>query len=47
VHVVVLARTRAGVWWRRERLAPWLPPVSRDNEELQIYLRRQGWPRDR
>jgi len=37
----------AGVWWRRERLAPWLPPVSRDNEELQIYLRRQGWLRDR
>ena len=37
----------AGVWWQRERLGPWLPPVSRDNEELQIYLRRQGWLRAR
>jgi hypothetical protein len=30
-------------WWTRERVAAWLPPVSRANEELQIYLRRQGW----
>jgi len=29
--------------WTRERVDTWLPPVSRDNEELQIYLRRQGW----
>jgi hypothetical protein len=29
--------------WTRERVATWLPPLSRDNEELQIYLRRQGW----
>jgi len=35
----------APVWWTRERVATWLPPVSRDNEELQIYLRRQGWLR--
>jgi hypothetical protein len=34
-------------WWTRERVATWLPPVSRDNEELQIYLRRQGWLPDR
>ena len=37
----------AAVWWTRERVATWLPPVSRDNEELQIYLRRHGWLRDR
>jgi len=35
----------APVWWTRERVDTWLPPVSRDNEELQIYLRRQGWLR--
>jgi hypothetical protein len=35
----------AGVWWLRERVATWLPPVSRDNEELQIFLRQQGWLR--
>ena len=29
--------------WTRERVGAWLPPISRDNEELQIYLRRQGW----
>jgi hypothetical protein len=34
-------------WWTRERVATWLPPVSRDNEELQLYLHRQGWLRDR
>jgi hypothetical protein len=33
----------AKVWWTRERVGPWLPPISRDNEELQIYLRRQRW----
>ena len=33
----------ATVWWTRERVGTWLPPLSRDNEELQIYLRRQGW----
>jgi hypothetical protein len=32
--------------WTRERLSAWLPPLSRDNEDLQIYLRRQGWLRD-
>jgi hypothetical protein len=31
-----------GVWWQRERLGPWLPPVSRDNEELRAYLERAG-----
>jgi len=35
------------VWWTRERVTTWLPPVARDNEELQTYLRRQGWLRDR
>jgi hypothetical protein len=33
-------------WWTRERLSEWLPPVSLDSEELQIFLRRQGWLRD-
>src|SRR5262245_57274923 len=37
----------ANVWWTRERVDTWLRPVSRDNEELQIYLRRQGWLNDR
>jgi len=36
---------RKKIWWTRERVDTWLPPVSRDNEELQIYLRRQGWLR--
>jgi hypothetical protein len=34
-------------WWTRERIATWLPPVSLENEELQLFLRRQGWLRDR
>ncbi|HXI28951.1 MAG TPA: lipase maturation factor family protein [Vicinamibacterales bacterium] len=35
----------APTWWTRERFDTWLPPVSLDNVELQIYLRRQGWLR--
>jgi len=37
----------APAWWTRERIATWLPPVSLDNQELQLFLRRQGWLRDR
>jgi hypothetical protein len=36
----------AGAWWTRERVATWLPPVSRDNEELRAYLRGRGWLRN-
>jgi len=34
-------------WWVRERIATWLPPVSLDNEELKLFIRQQGWLRDR
>jgi hypothetical protein len=30
-------------WWDRTRIGPWLPPLSRDNPELQDFLRAQGW----
>jgi hypothetical protein len=30
-------------WWQRTRLGPWLPPLARDNPDLQNYLRQQGW----
>jgi len=33
--------------WQREALRTWLPPVSRDNEELQLFLQQQGLLRDR
>jgi hypothetical protein len=29
-------------WWRRTHVGPWLPPVSRDNEELRAFLRAAG-----
>jgi hypothetical protein len=31
-------------WWTRERLRAWLPPVSRDNEELRRYIDRMSPP---
>jgi hypothetical protein len=31
------------LWWERTRLGPWLPPLSRDDESLRRYLRRNGW----
>jgi len=30
-------------WWQRTRLGSWLPPLARDNPDLQSYLRQQGW----
>ncbi len=33
----------AKTWWRRTRLGPWLPPLSRDDVELQSFLRADGW----
>ncbi len=33
----------AGVWWEREELGPWLPPLSADNESLREVLRDAGW----
>jgi hypothetical protein len=32
-----------GLWWKRERLGLWLPPLSTDNRELQELRRRAGW----
>ncbi|MEO6971467.1 MAG: lipase maturation factor family protein [Chthoniobacterales bacterium] len=32
-----------GLWWKRERLGLWLPPLSSDNAEFNEFLRRAGW----
>jgi hypothetical protein len=40
-----LAPLHAQTWWTRTRLGPWLPPLSRDNPELQSFLRGEGWLR--
>ncbi len=32
-----------GLWWTRERLGLWLPPLSENNEQLVEYLKYQGW----
>jgi hypothetical protein len=42
-----LAPLGGNVWWRRTRLGPWLPPLARDDLELQNYLRAEGWLKDR
>ncbi len=33
----------AEVWWERTRLGPWLPPLARDDAQLQAFLRADGW----
>ena len=38
-----LAPPRADVHWMRTYLGPWLPPLARDDAELQDFLRRKGW----
>jgi len=37
------ARPGAPTRWERERLGPWLPPLSRDDPALREVLRREGW----
>ncbi|HEY1770157.1 MAG TPA: lipase maturation factor family protein [Chthoniobacterales bacterium] len=32
-----------GLWWKRERLDLWLPPLSTDNAEFRRILRSVGW----
>ncbi len=32
-----------GVWWKRERVGLWLPPLSSDNPELKKILRAENW----
>jgi hypothetical protein len=38
-----LAPLGGKVWWQRTRLGPWLPPLGRDDPDLQNYVREQGW----
>jgi len=38
-----LARPGAPVWWERTRIGPWLPPLSRDDPDLQAFLQRKDW----
>ena len=33
----------AGVWWEREQLGIWLPPLSADMPELREVLRAAQW----
>ena len=35
-----------GLWWKRENLGLWLPPLSADNPDLQQFLRSADWLRD-
>ncbi|MFQ5876667.1 MAG: lipase maturation factor family protein [Acidobacteriota bacterium] len=32
-----------GAWWRRERIAIWIPPVSADDARLRRLLAAYGW----
>jgi hypothetical protein len=32
-----------GLWWKREALGLWLPPLSADNNKLKDFLNRMGW----
>lgn len=33
----------SGVWWRRTWTAEYLRPVSRDDAELDAFVRARGW----
>jgi hypothetical protein len=32
-----------GLWWNRERLSNWLPPMSVDDPRLTTFLKSEGW----
>jgi hypothetical protein len=31
------------VWWTRERIGLWLPPLSADSGELKGFIEANGW----
>jgi lipase maturation factor len=33
----------SGAWWTRQRVGPYLPPVSLDSPGLRMFLRNHGW----
>ena len=35
-----------GLWWKREQLGLWLPPLSADDPDFKQLLRRAGWLHD-
>ena len=35
-----------GLWWKRDRLGLWLPPLSADDPDFKQLLRRAGWLHD-
>ena len=35
-----------GLWWKREKLGLWLPPLEANDPEFKQLLRRAGWLRD-
>ncbi len=35
-----------GLWWKRERLGLWLPPLDANNPNFKQVLRRAGWLHD-
>ncbi len=37
------AEPGSGVWWKRELLGDWLPPLSRDDPDLLRFLRDYDW----
>jgi hypothetical protein len=34
---------RQGVWWERERVGTWIPPLSEDDPRLRRVLQSYGW----
>lgn len=32
-----------GLWWKREKVMIWIPPLSVNNAQLITYLKWQGW----
>jgi hypothetical protein len=35
-----------GLWWTREEVGDWLPPLSADDPRLLRFLRQAGWLSD-
>jgi hypothetical protein len=33
----------SGAWWKRKRVRPYLPPLSRDHPGLREFLENEGW----
>ena len=42
-HYKFVKPNSKGLWWNREKISDWLPPLSVNNQQLQAFLKSYKW----